>query len=110
MGADEADCGGAQGVKNSNEKLSFIQPRSWVCQRHNSPCHFNVGEHPTITKQSCVFYKKARTFDAINVDAQLADGQYVRQLPDYPLPLVNRIIEGAKMADDLTLKFLDYLV
>jgi hypothetical protein len=76
----------------------------------DSPCHFAVGEHSTITEPSAVFYRKARTFSATNVDAQLADGQLVRRLEDYPPELVKRIIDGAQTPDcGLTLKFLKYI-
>jgi hypothetical protein len=75
----------------------------------DSPCHFEVGEHATILKPSAVYYKKARTFNAKSVDERLAEGQFVRQLPDYPIELVDKIIAGARKADDLTLKLLKYL-
>jgi hypothetical protein len=75
----------------------------------DSPCVIEVGEHPAVTKRSVVFYRKAREFDAGKIDLFLAGGTQLRQLPDCSADLLARIIQGAKVADDLTLRFLDYL-
>src|SRR2546426_1182410 len=75
------------------------------CQ--DSPCKIGVGDHPVIEKPSAVHYRKAREFDARLVDDRLAAGTLVRQLADCTPELLNRIIEGARIADDLTMRFLD---
>lgn len=76
----------------------------------DSPCQFERDEHCTIEKRSAVIYRKARTFEAVKVDAELAWGKFVRQFPPYSDALVKRIVEGAKQATDLTGKFLKYLI
>ncbi|HEY1662643.1 MAG TPA: hypothetical protein VGI03_09510 [Verrucomicrobiae bacterium] len=75
----------------------------------DSPCHFTVDEHSTITKPSAVHYKRCRAYIAANIDIELSRGVSIRQLPDYPKPLVDRIIAGAKLADPITFKFQKYL-
>jgi hypothetical protein len=75
----------------------------------DSPCQFVPNEHPVITKASAIYYYKARTFEVAAIDAQLQSQRYVRQLPPFPPDLVKRIIEGTKVAEDLTLKLLKYL-
>lgn len=75
----------------------------------DSPCQINCGDHPEITKPSVIFYRKSREFDAAMVDAQIADGRAVRKLADCSPELLQRIIDGAKAADDFTIRLLDYL-
>lgn len=75
----------------------------------DSPCKLKVGDHPIIVKPSVIFYRKSREFVAVMVDEQIAQGKSVKQLPDCSPELLQRIIAGAKSADDLTLRFLDYL-
>lgn len=75
----------------------------------DSPCVIEVGEHPAVTKRSAVFYRKAREFEAERIDEFIAGGVQLRQLPDCSAALLARIIQGAKVADDLTFRFLDYL-
>jgi hypothetical protein len=48
-------------------------------------------------------------FDSAKIDKLCAQGSYLRQLDDCSPELVKRIVAGAKQADDLTLKLLDYL-
>jgi hypothetical protein len=75
----------------------------------DSPCILQPGDHPNITKPSAVRYKDAQAFSAMNIDQQIVDGSYIRQLPDCSPQVLQRIIAGAKKADDLTLKLLNYL-
>ena len=75
----------------------------------DSPCHFAIGEHPAIIKPSVIYYYKARTHDAAIMDAQLGGGRYFRVLAPFSADLVNRIREGARNAEDLTLKFLKFV-
>lgn len=75
----------------------------------DSPCVFDAGVHPVITKKSVAFYRKAREFEACRIDELLAAGQYLRQLQDFPKELLDRLIAGADKADDLTFRFRKYL-
>lgn len=75
----------------------------------NSPCKVHVGDHPSITKPSAIFYKKAREFSAAAIDNELQSGINIRQLDDCSQELLGRIIHGAHHADDLTARLLDYL-
>ena len=75
----------------------------------DSPCVIEIGEHPIVTKQSVAYYRKAREFDAAKIDAFLTAGVQLRRLPDCSPILLARIIAGAKVADDLTFRFLQYL-
>jgi hypothetical protein len=90
----------------SGQVLAVNLTDSENCQ---SPCHFEVNEHPTIVKPSCVFYKKANVFSAEKIDSELEKSTTVRKLDDFSPELVKRIIEGARSAEDLTLKFLKFL-
>lgn len=74
-----------------------------------SPCCFEADEHPIIKKTSVIYYYKARTFEAAAIDAQLKSHRHIRRLPSFSPELVQRIIEGAKIAEDLTIKLLKYL-
>ena len=75
----------------------------------DSPCKLNVGDHPHITKPSVAYFRKAREFDAQSIDREIQAGIAVRQLPDCRPDVLQRIIDGAKIADDLTCRFLEYL-
>jgi hypothetical protein len=75
----------------------------------DSPCKLNSADHPAITKPSAIIYRCAREFEAAKIDKLCAEGRYIRQLADCSEVLIQRIITGAKQADDLTLKLLDYL-
>lgn len=75
----------------------------------DSPCRLDHRDHPEITKPSAIFYRKSREFDAAMVDAQIADGRVVRKLADCSPELLQRIIDGARAADDFTIRLLDYL-
>ena len=75
----------------------------------DSPCKIGVGDHPAITKPSAAYYKKAREFDAAKIDRELNSGVHAKRLAPCSAQLLARIIRGAKAADDLTARFLDYL-
>ena len=75
----------------------------------DSPCKINVGDHPSIVKPSAIYYKKAREFSSEKIEKEIAEGKLVRRLADFNPGIVQRIIDGAKVADDLTLKLLKYL-
>jgi sensor domain CHASE-containing protein len=75
----------------------------------DSPCKLAVGEHPVLIKASAVHYRKTREFEAVKIDEQLQNPDLVRQLHDCTADLFQRIIDGARNADGLTLRFLDYL-
>jgi hypothetical protein len=75
----------------------------------DSPCKIAPGEHPRIYKDSVAYYRKAREFEAARIDELLKNPQMLRQLEDCSPELLNRIIAGARVADDLTFRFLDYL-
>lgn len=75
----------------------------------DSPCKIAIGEHECVRKESAVHYRKAREFDEGMVDLQLQNPELVRQLQECSPDLLRKIVEGAKNADDLTLRFLDYL-
>jgi hypothetical protein len=75
----------------------------------DSPCHFATGEHPIITKPTAIIYRKAREFDPEKIDNEIADGKRIRGLGKLPLPLLQRIIEGARVSDDLTSRLLTYI-
>lgn len=75
----------------------------------DSPCKVNVGDHPCIKKPSAIYYKKAREFDAVKIDQELSSGKNAKKLSPCSPQLLARIVRGAKVADDLTAKLLDYL-
>jgi hypothetical protein len=75
----------------------------------DSPCKINIGDHPAIIKPSAIIYRYAREFVSSKIDELCAKGSYLRQLDDCSPEVVKRIVAGAKQADDLTLKLLDYL-
>ena len=75
----------------------------------DSTCKLNVGDHPGITKSSVAYYRKAREFDEQAIDREIQAGLAVRQLPDCRPAVLQRIINGAIIADDLTCRFLEYL-
>jgi hypothetical protein len=75
----------------------------------DSTCKLNVGDHPCITKPSAIYYKKAREFDAAKIDQELSSGKNAKKLAPCSQQLLNKIIRGARDADDLTARFRDYL-
>jgi hypothetical protein len=75
----------------------------------DSPCKLHIGDHEAITKPSAIIYRFAREFEAAKIEALCDDGAYIRRLPNCSAALLQRIIAGAKQADDLTLRLLDYL-
>lgn len=75
----------------------------------DSPCKIGIGEHPIINKPSAVYYKKAREFDVDLLNHHLNNSKELGQLEDCSRPLLERIIQGAKESDELTLRFLAYL-
>ena len=93
-------------VKNGNVLAINITD---VQHSPDSPCKLNVGDHPNITKPSVAFYRKAREFDAQAIDREIQSGAAVRQLADCRPDVLQRMIDGAKTADDLTCRFLEYL-
>jgi len=74
----------------------------------DSPCVLETGDHPAITKRSVVYYRKAREFEAARIDLLITGGVQVRKLTDCRPEVLARIIAGAKVADDLTRRFLEY--
>jgi hypothetical protein len=75
----------------------------------DSPCKVAVGEHPRLVKASVAYYRKAREFEAVKVDEQLQNPTLVRRLENCSPELLRKIVEGARNAEDLTFRFLDYL-
>lgn len=75
----------------------------------DSPCKIGVGEHLSITKPSAVSYRHAREFGAYAIDQEIASGINVDSWPNCSTELVEKIVAGANIADDLTARFLDYL-
>src|ERR1035437_8665807 len=67
----------------------------------DSPCFLQIGDHPAITKPTAIIYRKAREFESRKIDEQIASGRYVRQLVDCNATLLQKIISGAKVADNL---------
>gem|GEM_PF-2673708 len=80
-------------------------------ERHcvDSPCKLKIGDHPFITKNTAIYYKKAREFDAALIDKECASGERVRRLDDCTPQVLDRVISGARASDDLTAKLLAYL-
>src|SRR6266850_2129085 len=89
----------------SKEKDGLVLAVNTTDVRHcpDSACKVQVRDHPAITKPSAIYYRKAREFEASKIDALCAEGDLVRQLDDCSSVLLQRIISGAKKADDLTL-------
>ena len=75
----------------------------------DSPCVLEIGDHPAITKRSVLYYRQAREFEAAKIDTLIAGGVQVRKLADCSNAVLARMIQGAKVADDLTCRFLEYL-
>jgi hypothetical protein len=75
----------------------------------DSPCILEVREHPTIIKRTAIIYRKAREFESLKIDREIASGTYVRRLEDCSHVLLQRIINGAKVANDLTFRLRGYL-
>jgi hypothetical protein len=94
------------GVKNGNVLAVNVTDEAHC---PDSPCKLNIGDHPRITKPSVIYYWWAREFNAATVDAQLATQAFVRKLEDCSPALLARIVEGARKADDLKKRFLEYL-
>lgn len=85
--------------------VNFTDGENWP----DSPCLLQPGEHPEIKKPSTICYRRAHEFESQKIDALCAQGTLVRQLANFSPALLQRVIDGAKKADDLTLRFLDYL-
>ena len=75
----------------------------------DSPCKIAPREHPRVYKESVAYYRKAREFEAARIDELLQNSQNLRKLENCSPELLKRIIEGARVADDLTVRLLDYL-
>jgi hypothetical protein len=75
----------------------------------HSPCIIEIGEHPAVTMQSAVYYRKAREFEGVKIDEFIATGENIRRLADCSPVLLERIIDGARKSDELTFRFLSYL-
>ena len=74
----------------------------------HSPCIFRTGEHPIITKDSAVNYRKAREFSAAKLQEEFGRGTNVKPLSSFDDSLTKRMIEGAQRSDDLTARLLNY--
>ena len=77
------------------------------CQ--DSPCHLRIGEHQCITKPSAVNYRKSKEFRADILLAELENPRFLQFYEEASPALLSKIVEGAKQADDLTARFLNYL-
>lgn len=75
----------------------------------DSPCKIQLGEHPSISKPSVAYYRKAREFSAAAIDRELQLGAAVVAHAVCSPQLLQKIVEGAFKANDLTRRFLDYL-
>ena len=93
------------GEKNGKALAINITDECWS---PDSTCKFSAGEHPSITKSSVVFYKKARIFSSAAVAAELASGTSVRRFQDFPDAILNKIKAGAICANDFTASYLAY--
>jgi hypothetical protein len=75
----------------------------------DSPCHLSIGEHSCITKPSAIVYRRAREFSAEIIAAEKNNPRDLEFFDDASPAMLSRIIAGAKIADDLTARLLDYL-
>jgi len=83
-----------------------ITDREWT---PDSPCLIEQHEHPSLSKPSAIYYKKARTFIADEVRKELALQRSVRLLAPCPPNLLARIISGAFASDEFTASLLKFL-
>jgi hypothetical protein len=74
----------------------------------DSPCQIATGEDGFVTKPSAAYYKKAREFPVEALQDELRRGQNIRTVGQCSAPLLEKMITGAKQADDFTTKFLAY--
>jgi hypothetical protein len=74
-----------------------------------SPCKLSPGDHEFVDKPSVICYRRARLISAIKLDEHLRFEGHVRGLKPVSLELLDRIVSGGKVSDDLAPKFLRYL-
>ena len=70
-------------------------------------CVLNIGDHPHITKQSVVYYKKAREMRASVILKQLQIKD-LSQIEDLPVQTLQKMQDGAKKSKLLPKKFKKY--
>jgi hypothetical protein len=75
----------------------------------DSPCKLTPGEHECITKESVIPYRRAKEWPAKVVKDELEKGTAIQWVGQCSDDLLAKIIEGARKADDLTARFLEYL-
>lgn len=88
--------------RNGDEVLivNLTECRPW----QDRSCVLDVGDHPFITKRTCVFYAKAQVFRNAELDAKLSSGQIVLREP-IDQAILARIRAGAAISDRIAFKF-----
>ena len=73
-------------------------------------CLLSNTDYSILSKPSVVYYKMALAVDAIVLDKELAEQKNLMKLTDCPADTVAKIVAGAKISDELTAKYLKYLL
>jgi hypothetical protein len=72
------------------------------------PCILHPHDHPKITKPSAVRYFAPKFWEAHTLIARIKDGTFI-QYQNASSAVVNKIIDGAYLSDDLDPLCLEYL-
>lgn len=85
--------------------VNFTENRAW----QDKSCVVTVGDHPSIYKETCVFYAKAQLSSNLELDAAVASGQIVLDEP-VSQSLLEQIRLGAAKSNRLAFKHKDLLL
>lgn len=83
------------------DKIVTANFTSWRGDKDQS-CVVEVGEHPQITKRSCIDYRRDICITLAQYEATVASGHIVPQQP-VDRPFLERILEGAAVSPHIPL-------
>ncbi len=80
------------------DEVVIVNFTSWTDRRVDASCMIQPGEHPFVTKQTCINYREAR-LTSIDTIAQGIKGRVLLPIQAASPELLHRIRQGAYQSD-----------
>jgi hypothetical protein len=90
-------------VEQNPQEVLFVNISSHSMHKDQS-CIIDPGEHPFVTKKSCIMYEYARAMPLAALQQMEADG-VIRLHQNASAPLLMKILDGAIKTKQLRLKY-----
>jgi hypothetical protein len=74
---------------------------------YDTTCTLDVGDHPFITKQSFVYYRKAEIYSVTGINAEIEQGNYTIK-ENCSIDVFQRILQGFAISKDVKRKIYNF--